>query len=509
MSLKLVLVALAVLATVAVAEQLKWTGYAHNNQWNTKINWYPDSVPGPDDDVLIPAGTVEVTSDVAIKSLTMGTSFHGKATLKIYQSFAIEKTMTVENNGVLVLNSGTASLSGNVGVSGVMQLLSGSLLGQVAVSGTLDMTGGAQKTLNGASLVNSGTANVSGVVVMNQSSVFTNTGKMTVSDFTQVMNGDDTPSQFDSRKGVLTVQGNDQTFSVMTIASFGTINYLSGEMQMFKIGTFSSDLVVPQGSTLSTLGMANVSFQGALSGQGKVSVAGFNSSFVAVTINELDVVGGNTFFNAGVVSNIVKIDGGMANFNAAVSGTSVSLGGGILVGAGGLTATSKASLASPGLNLNTVFTVGEQATMRVENKSVVAFQPNGNMVIDMGAVVTVDAETTLSGAPGTPGVTNNGNIFVTASITSINVDITGRGNATVSGAIAISGNKVHMTTMKLDGGVFSGTNSMLAVERVESAKPTGHVHATFGKYVMECPGHCEALHTTNTTSDQFSLSTNL
>ncbi len=43
---------------------IKWTGYGGDNQWDNKINWYPDVVPSASDDVKISCGLVIMTTPV-------------------------------------------------------------------------------------------------------------------------------------------------------------------------------------------------------------------------------------------------------------------------------------------------------------------------------------------------------------------------------------------------------------------------------------------------------------
>jgi hypothetical protein len=144
-------VAVCALICVANAASIKWTGLAQNNQWTSTVNWYPAQVPGPNDDVTIETGSVQVTISTGVNSLTMGTSVDGMANLTIFQSFVVASTMDVDVNGNLFLNAGTASLQGTVTVKGHLYLQSGTIGGQLTVTqnGIADLSGQATKNLIG------------------------------------------------------------------------------------------------------------------------------------------------------------------------------------------------------------------------------------------------------------------------------------------------------------------------------------------------------------------------
>jgi hypothetical protein len=92
----LILTTLLIALSCVNGKAIKWTGYGDNNQWDYKPNWYPDDVPGANDDVTITCGLVIVTAPVTVNSLGMGNSFNCNATLEVLSSFNVINTLTVE-----------------------------------------------------------------------------------------------------------------------------------------------------------------------------------------------------------------------------------------------------------------------------------------------------------------------------------------------------------------------------------------------------------------------------
>ena len=105
---------LALLAvSTANAASIKWTGYAKNGQWGTSTNWYPDQVPGPNDDVSInKGGNVTITTPVTVQSIAMGNDVGEFPYLIVDNSLLVESTLTVNANGGIIMNSGAAAISG-------------------------------------------------------------------------------------------------------------------------------------------------------------------------------------------------------------------------------------------------------------------------------------------------------------------------------------------------------------------------------------------------------------
>jgi hypothetical protein len=399
--------------------------------------------------------------------------------------------MEVDRNGKLVINAGTASVTGSVNIDGQLAFQSGAIGGEFTISnvGSADLTGAATKSLVGVALTNKGSMTLSGVVGFNTSSVFTNEGTLTISGSTQLMANDNTQTLFDSTAGSITYTGNQHNLRFMVSANVGNISIGSGSIQCFSQVNFASDINVPQGSLISTEGNANVTFGGSLNGQGSVNAASKVTTFNGINITNLQVDGGNSFFAATGVATNFGVAGGVADFQQAVTAANVNLTGGVLQGASGLTATTSASLASNGVNLATSFTL--QGNLTVGAKTLLTFNSQGAFNVDSTGNVDVQSPFTVTGPSGTQGVTNNGNINVAAALSSQNIDLKGTGTYTVSGTITTSTCAFQAGSIVLNGGSVTGSNTALNIGSVsETGDSTGNVAISIGAYTLQCPAKC-------------------
>jgi len=75
-----------------------------NGSWNTASNWSPNGVPTATDAVVIPDGTVTISSNVTVKSISV------TGTLKIDTAiqFTVNNDFTITSGGTFSLPSGSA-----------------------------------------------------------------------------------------------------------------------------------------------------------------------------------------------------------------------------------------------------------------------------------------------------------------------------------------------------------------------------------------------------------------
>jgi cytoskeletal protein CcmA (bactofilin family) len=503
-------VAVCALICVANAASIKWTGLAQNNQWTSTVNWYPAQVPGPNDDVTIETGSVQVTISTGVNSLTMGTSVDGMANLTIFQSFVVASTMDVDVNGNLFLNAGTASLQGTVTVKGHLYLQSGTIGGQLTVTqnGIADLSGQATKNLIGAGFTNQGNVVLSGVLNFNQSSLFTNQGSIAASGFVQLMAGDATATVFDSSAGSFSYNGGSGgKLRIAVTSHFKTIQLQSGDVTTVGQVDFADDILVPSGSTVKTEAGANTTFAGTLHGEGALNVGGKVTTVNAVNLSTVAVTVGYVYFNGAVIANTLTINAGTTQFNnnsqvgtftivsgnvefaSTVSASNANVKGGILTGAGGFSASTSASFASQGINLGTTFTLS--GTMSFNSKTLIAYATGGNIVINSGASVTVGSPLALTGPPGSGAFTNNGAVAVNSGIATANINLLGSGSYTVAGTITTSSCKFTAGTVTINGGSVTGQTTALNIAAVADANTSGDVKVQVGNYHFACPSQCK------------------
>ena len=141
----LMMLNLVMMVSVLCFAQKKWDGGGNNNQWNNDQNWYPDGVPLPTDDVLLEhslfAGsyTVELPSGnslVEIRSLLINPV-----------TFSITVLLPVTNTATTALSVTGAGDAISIGNTGILINASG------ASSGTPIQLIGSLKIMNGGKYI--------------------------------------------------------------------------------------------------------------------------------------------------------------------------------------------------------------------------------------------------------------------------------------------------------------------------------------------------------------------
>jgi len=289
-------VIVGVLALIAIvnAASIQWTGYAGNNQWTTNNNWYPNTVPGPNDDVTIAKGIVEVTIPTGVNSLVMGTDVDNAANLTLYHAFAVGSAgLTVHGNGNLILQSGLEPVTGPVYIDGTFTYNVGVASGPWSISskGTAYLKGNGQKVFYGAQFVAQGSIYIDGIIALNASSTFLVKGNAQIDTGLQVLLADKNPgSVFDTTAGSLSL--NAGLLSLQAPCNIGTLNIAAGaNVNAYSGVVFSQPLSVPSGSVVATFGDANVTFSGAVTGAGSLAAGGRLTSINACNISTLTVNG--------------------------------------------------------------------------------------------------------------------------------------------------------------------------------------------------------------------------
>lgn len=156
--LLLLAIALVGLAPVARSTTYTWYGdyyignpYAsdYDNNWNNPFNWFPHSVPGPSDTVIIADGTVGVFLNVdgSVSNVVFGTDVNCAAAPSFYgQGHVLHLYGQFTSSGCGYIDFGSGGISGattNATLSGTLTLFSGGSL-----SGTLTIAPGSAVGLN-------------------------------------------------------------------------------------------------------------------------------------------------------------------------------------------------------------------------------------------------------------------------------------------------------------------------------------------------------------------------
>lgn len=491
---------LAVLIAYCSAATVTWTGFGHDHQWTNPVNWDGDRVPGPNDDVVINQGTVQVTIDTAVNSLVMGTSVNGPANITFFQSFYVASNMEIDLNGNVFINSGTASVTGTVLVGGNLYFQSGMVSGQwtIAKSSVADLTGGAQKTFSACQFTVQGSLLFGGVLTLNQSSQVTVKSTAVCGGNVNIQNGDGTAVVFDTSAGSFTYNGAG-TLMIQAPMNIGTFNFVGGNMTLFVNLQFANSFNIPAGSFIATVGSANVNMQAGVSGLGVLSAAGVTLTLGNVSLQgALNVIGGQVTFGQASTVNLLTVAGGYLQANALVSAQQLNLLGGNLIGSGSVTSV-KGYIKTAGFNVGAPLSfTGAVAT---QSKSLLSFTSTGSLSLSSTGTLYIGGSFQLVGVPG-QAFTNNGNVSVTNPFSSQNIDISGTGNFFVAASLQINSLNFQQNMVFLSGnGVFKGANSnILGINKV-AANPK--VAATFGSYTVTCLGECDNVSTITQPTSLF------
>jgi hypothetical protein len=468
--------ALAALAAVSEATSILWTGYANNGQWNSPTNWYPAQVPGAEDDVTIHIGTVQATTFVSVNSLLMGDQLAGTANLTIFNGFNVFQQMQVYQNGQVSLTSGASNLNGVIVIQGSLVFSSGSVQGTITVTGSANLGGSAAKTLNACDLSLNGPSTIGGTVTLRgQGSNLTIRGS---SQWTGVNLIATHPSSvFTATRGAVSISADtllqaNGTFGALSISNGANVTISSNVV-------FSNTVAIPSNTFVTTIGTAVISTT--LSGTGTFTSSGSLTTFGAQTFGGIIGAFGPrvVFTGSGSVNNLVASTGVVDVIAGAKLAASIlSIQSATVNGAGTLTA-GQLNLLGAGVvrgaiqsnNLyatsSNVFTLNGQvwvATAANIGAITFSFGPSGVLRLRQRSQTAVTGALSLTGAPGAAVLELNGNIAVSGSIVSNNINVDGTGSVNVTGSISVSGAKLGGGSVSLSrGGSIRGTNACIRV----------------------------------------------
>ena len=494
-----IVVVLALLALSAHAESIKWTGIADNNQWDTANNWYPNTVPGPADDVTIPKGSVIITTPVTVSSIGMGTQFSESGNLTVDSSLTVG-TLTVEGNGYLIMASGASAVSGTVNVAGHLLFSSGKASGTWTMSSasTTELSSAGEKTFSGCGFNVAGSISATGLIVLNQSSQFKVTSTITTSGDFSIQAQDTTQVLFDTSSGTLTYTGHG-TFSVQAPLNLGTFNFQGGNLTLYDSVTFVNSFAIPSGSVVKSLGLADISMPGGVSGSGYLHAEGHSLSMSNANFSgTLNAQAGVVSFAAASTIATVLVDGASVVVPHKLHVDSLSLVSGSLNGDSTVTAAST-TITSSGFTLNASLVFSGDASC---TGSVISFQTPGKITVSSGATFTASSSVQFTGPAGTGGFVNHGILDAKGAVSFQNIDVSGTGSVTVKDTLHVNTITFTQSTVALDGsGVFKGSST--DITNIGSVTGTPSVTATIGSYSFNCGTACKDVKTTGIPTSKF------
>jgi hypothetical protein len=281
---------LCTIATCALqAATITWTNSAGN--WNSAFNWSPNQIPGSNDVVLIPSGTVTLEASSSAGSIVLGNG--GPATGQLLlngNTLLLYGPLSVNPLGTFTLDSGELAGATNAVLHGPIVWSSGLLAGTltVAADGELTLSNASYHDFPNTTLTNYGT-------------VVWNSGDL--------RGGGTTPGTFIDNYGLLIAQSDNQLTTsgyngYFTLNNWGTLRKSAGatnNQTTLEPGVLINQLVgaldVQQGNLV-------------LEGSGNL-----NGGFISTNSTGITVLSGGSF-----------------NLNGTVTGTNVFENSGNLVG---------------------------------------------------------------------------------------------------------------------------------------------------------------------------------
>lgn len=390
------LVVLTLLASVALplassAADSTWGGSSDN--FSNPAAW--DVAPSTTDDAIVASGTVAVTTNETVNSLSVqGGPF-------------IFGTVNVSGAGTLNLADG-ATLTG--GVFNVNGIINGDV---TANGGTFNNNG----TLNGdftqTSFTQTNLGTINGTVTLSGGTLNNTTG--TVGQLTTITGGtlesggtlDDVDNQ---AGGTLKITGG--TAGAVTNAGSGTN---AGTIDSFTqtAGTFANSGTVTNATTLSggtlsnsgSLDTVNVQAGATFNNQSGGSTAAITNAGTmtnAGTVASLTQTAG-TFLNTSIISGAVSIAGGTLTNNGTASGSVNVTGGGLVKGTGsfGTLVIGSGGIIAPGNSIGTTTVTGNLTFNAGSTYQVELDNTGASDLIDVTGNVTINGGTVaVTGAAG-------------------------------------------------------------------------------------------------------------
>ena len=511
----------AIASTLSSAMSITWTGYAGNNQFNTANNWYPNSVPGPNDDVTIHNGTVQCPQAVSINSLLMGDTLDAKAKVTAYNTFNVFQQLNCLQNGEFILPAGSSALSGTISISGKLVFSSGSVSGSVTVSGDADLSGAAAKTISSGQLLLSGSSKIGGVISLagtQPNLVITGISKWTGVEF--LVAPQTTGALFDTTKGSVELISDT---SLQANGRFGTLSLDAGaNLTLLSNVSFSNALHIHNTSWVTTVGTAVTSISirgngnfvsssasttfGAQSFDGMIACVGVSCVFggATSTVGNLVVGTGSVTVTQGTAfsASLISIQNGLF----AVSG-SVSVGQLNFLKAGQLQGTTvKAKhlyvMTAETFTLNGGVAVSDSANIAL---ATINFGGMGMLSLGPNSVSQIGGAFTLNGAGNAAGFSNNGKITVSGPVASTNINIVGTGDWKLQSSLAVESAELSANTIHLSAGQsVQGSNSCVSIKTIAA----GTIKAKIDAISFQCSGACTNINAgcSPMPTDSFSFS---
>jgi hypothetical protein len=316
------------------AVTINWTNTASGN-WNTAVNWDPNSPPGTNDTAVITnAGvTVFLNSSTTVGGITLGTFGAGTTALSLNgQTLILNGPLTVYPSGSFTVDSGTLAGNTNAVLRGTIGWTAGTLGGTLTLASgsTLNITTGNTHSIGGCILTNSGTVNWSGgFLYAGNGAVFYNYGLWNAQDDQQLQNYYGGSGTIFNNYGTFRKSGGASEFANSTYFTSGVVfNQLGGvidvqngtnglQLGLGGGGNFIGGYITTNVSGLTVLASGSFNINGTVTG---------TNTWVAGTLMGTNVINSGLTWEGGSWNNTVVTVSGNSVLNI-TTGNNHFLGG--------------------------------------------------------------------------------------------------------------------------------------------------------------------------------------
>ena len=343
-ALRLILVLIAGLALIlsagalvalpqAPAATCVWDGSSGN--WSEAAHWSCAAAPGENDTAIINSGTVNVTGSVTVQTLTLsGGILQGSESITVTQVMAWSGCGVLGSSGTTTVGSGATLTVTWGGGSWACPQMNGRTLNNLGTA-VLTASDGHYVYLQGGSVIN----NAGTLDLQDNAKIYANTGAGSVNN-----------------AGLLRKVGGAGTGTLEGVAinNIGTVQALTGTLNLIGGGTGSSNFNAATGATLNFGGGTHVitlTPASSINGAGTVGVSG----------GSVTIAGSGTY-----APGTTAISGGTLNLNLDGTTGRFNFSGGTLAGSGTLTVTQAMAWSGcGGLGGSGATTIGSGATLTV------------------------------------------------------------------------------------------------------------------------------------------------
>jgi hypothetical protein len=327
----LFVLSLTLVLTATRAAEVEWINSASGN-WSVASNWSTQTVPGPDDHVIIDRDgtyTITLNSNATVAGLELGSAISGQQVLLINSStrtLTVNGPFVVRDKGLLRLTAGTITGTGDLTIASVFEwqggTLSGSGVAQVDSGGTLSISGSVGKSVNGRTLRNSGLIQLggTGTVTLSGNALLENeaTGRFDAIADANVASSGTPRSTWNNLGQFRRVSGNGTVNVSTAFNNQGEVEVLSGLLQFSGTGNAAGRFSVAANTTLRFSADYTLAPAGVIEGAGRAEFTGGSA-----TLNGTYNITGSTLVSSGSltasgtvvnVGNSLSVSGGTANF---------------------------------------------------------------------------------------------------------------------------------------------------------------------------------------------------